>query len=531
MSCLHLLVFLVFSLSTAGLAPRRRNSVDRKIGVEDDCYEIVRKDGSGFLQNVRPSKQATDPTDKMALEALYHTTAGSLWKNSMGWMKGDPCQDMWYGIKCSEEGRVIEINLFNNGLSGQLPPEIGDLALLQSLRLYNNMITNVPQELFKLRQIQVLDLDFNGIHGNLPAEFISPQLTNLTISCNYFEGFLPSVWITPKLRYLNIYQNLFSGPIPEGLGSAQELVEVELSSNYFSSLLPNKLGSLKKLEKLRLSFNQYQFDQIPDDWSGMENLRHLEMEGVIGGYLPYWIGTSWNHLEVLDLSNGGHLTGFLNDGLCSLSILNTLRLTYNSLQGDIPKCICNLSPLKSLQLGSNKFTGQIPDCLNNLVNLEDLDMSFNELTGTLPLSVAELKKLTDIEFGYNEGLYGEIPSQYSKLAGQLKQLGLSGTHLTSFGDGLSELFKNLPTCYLYDIPFHCPLPSYVTEAHCFVKCSNCCAKYDTCERCVINDGCGWCNEGHALCMEGTATRVNYTLDCSDSNWIYGSRNKCPTKIL
>ena len=446
-------------------------------------------------------------------------------------MKGDPCQDMWYGIKCSEEGRVIEINLFNNSLSGQLPPEIGNLTSLQSLRLYNNIIRgDVPQELFNLRQIQVLDLDFNGLHGNLPAEFISPQLTNLTIACNYFEGFLPSIWTTPKLRYLNIYQNLFSGPIPDGLGSAKELVEVELSSNHFSSILPDKLGNLKKLEKIHLSDNQYRFNELPDDWSGMENLRHLEMEGVVGGDLPYWIGTSWKHLEVLDLSDG-QLMGYISDDLCGLSILNTLRLTYNSLEGDIPSCICNLSPLVSLQLGSNSFTGHIPDCLNNLVNLDNLDMSSNDFTGTLPLSIAELKRLTSVDFGYNEGIYGEIPSQYSKLAGQLQNLGLSRTHLTSFGDGLGELFEKLPTCYLYDVPFHCPLPSYLSDTHCFAQCSNCSAKYDTCGGCVTNDRCGWCTEGHAICLEGTATHVNYTWDCNDSSWIYGSRNKCPTKIL
>lgn len=69
----------------------------------------------------KPSVKATDPVDVKALEALYTATNGDKWTNNTGWMKGDPCQDLWYGIYCLYD-RVLQINLVLNQMTGYLPP-------------------------------------------------------------------------------------------------------------------------------------------------------------------------------------------------------------------------------------------------------------------------------------------------------------------------------------------------------------------------------------------------------------------------
>ena len=46
----------------------------------------------------------------------------------------------WKGTKTSS-GRVVELNLSNNRLSGTIPAQIGDLGSLQSLDLSNNRLT------------------------------------------------------------------------------------------------------------------------------------------------------------------------------------------------------------------------------------------------------------------------------------------------------------------------------------------------------------------------------------------------------
>ena len=68
-----------------------------------------------------------------ALVALYDRTAitGRPWTHSSGWLRtATPCS--WYGVTCAD-GHVTGLNLHSNNLGGALPPELGDLAGLQTL--------------------------------------------------------------------------------------------------------------------------------------------------------------------------------------------------------------------------------------------------------------------------------------------------------------------------------------------------------------------------------------------------------------
>lgn len=56
-------------------------------------------------------------TDKLALMRIYGTSNGPEWKESYGWGSDLPLGS-WFGVKTAFDGRVIELNLKNNGLSG-----------------------------------------------------------------------------------------------------------------------------------------------------------------------------------------------------------------------------------------------------------------------------------------------------------------------------------------------------------------------------------------------------------------------------
>lgn len=70
------------------------------------------------------------------------------------------------------------ISLQNNGLSGQIPPELGNLAVLEELRLSNNQLSgSIPPELGGLGNLDLLYLNHNiRLTGALPFE-----LTQLTM--------------------------------------------------------------------------------------------------------------------------------------------------------------------------------------------------------------------------------------------------------------------------------------------------------------------------------------------------------------
>ena len=80
------------------------------------------------------------PPDRQALEALYDATGGPSWTNSRNWKTEAPL-DQWYGVSTDVSGRVIELNLDNNGLSGTIPSELGKLTNLLTLYVSRNRLT------------------------------------------------------------------------------------------------------------------------------------------------------------------------------------------------------------------------------------------------------------------------------------------------------------------------------------------------------------------------------------------------------
>ena len=75
--------------------------------------------------------------DAAVLQILHEETTGSRWANSGGWLTG-PVLSRWYGVETDSIGRVSELDLVRNGLSGPLPRELGHLAELTRLKLSNN---------------------------------------------------------------------------------------------------------------------------------------------------------------------------------------------------------------------------------------------------------------------------------------------------------------------------------------------------------------------------------------------------------
>ena len=68
-------------------------------------------------------RMAASP-DRQVLEALYDATGGPGWTSSGNWNSEAPL-DQWYGVRTDTSGRVIELNLDNNGLSGVIPGRAG----------------------------------------------------------------------------------------------------------------------------------------------------------------------------------------------------------------------------------------------------------------------------------------------------------------------------------------------------------------------------------------------------------------------
>ena len=158
-------------------------------------------------------------TDREALVALYNATDGENWENSDNWLSGAPLGE-WEGVYTNDDGRVTALVLFDNALSGEIPPELGDLPNLEELHLGGNELTGeIPPELGNLPNLYQLSLNCQ-LSGEIP-----PELSNLA-----------------NLQYLVLGGNQLSGEIPPELGKLANLTGLVLRGNQLSGCVPSSLS-------------------------------------------------------------------------------------------------------------------------------------------------------------------------------------------------------------------------------------------------------------------------------------------------
>ena len=284
-------------------------------------------------------------TDRDALVALYGATDGDYWHDNTGWLSDDSLH-LWYGVR-TDSGAVTRLYLSSNRLRGGIPPELGDLAALESLELARNFLTGeIPPELGDLTATDWLDLSGNFLTGEIPLELGNlADTTYLDLSDNNLTGGIPSSFGEKAWFVLDLSDNHLSGEIPD-LNAIES--RLDLSGNRLTGTIPLLLGG-ESIDVVDLSDN------------------------LLSGEIPPLLGELSFHSD-----NG---TG--------------LNLSYNLLTGGIPPELGNLT-VERLYLAGNDLTGGIPPELGNLSSEDstgvlylELDVGGNPLLeGPVPLALA-----------------------------------------------------------------------------------------------------------------------------------------------
>ena len=188
--------------------------------------------------------------------ALYNATDGPNWADTTNWLSDAPLSE-WYGVRTDSMGRVTGLNLRENDLIGEIPPELGNLFNLTYLGLSGNrLIGEIPSEMGELSNLQVLGLNENDLSGPIPSEL--GNLSNLT--------------------YLGLFSNRLSGEIPSELGNLSKLTHLVLTSNQLSGEVPPELGRLSNLEELWLNHNRFS-GEIPLELANLSLLHIIRISG------------------------------------------------------------------------------------------------------------------------------------------------------------------------------------------------------------------------------------------------------------
>ena len=183
----------------------------------DEPSGVTGPDRTASIPTETPASGSVE-TDREALVALYNATDGENWNQSDNWLSDAPLGE-WKGV-LTDDRRVVVLYLGDNGLTGEIPPELGSLSNLTALYLDTNALSGeIPPELGSLSNLTALSLHGNDLSGAIPAELGS--LSNLA--------------------ELDLRNNALSGAIPAELGSLSNLTNLRLLSNDLSGCVPSSL--------------------------------------------------------------------------------------------------------------------------------------------------------------------------------------------------------------------------------------------------------------------------------------------------
>ncbi|TYH82232.1 hypothetical protein ES332_D02G044900v1 [Gossypium tomentosum] len=113
----------------------------------------------------------------------------------------------------SYEGDILAymtgIDLSCNNLTGDIPPELGNLSEIYSLNLSHNKLTGViPSSFAKLHQIESLDLSYNNLSGEIPNQLVElNSLEVFSVAYNNLSGSIPE----PKAQFGTFIENSYEG--------------------------------------------------------------------------------------------------------------------------------------------------------------------------------------------------------------------------------------------------------------------------------------------------------------------------------
>ena len=148
--------------------------------------------------------------------------------------------------------------------SGTLPASLGNLSNLEELSIPNSHwsetgITGpIPPELGELARLRIINLGMNGLSGRVP-----PELGRLA-----------------RLDSLDLGMNELSGPIPPELGNLVDLKQLRLQKNNLSGEIPGELARLKGLEVMYLSGNPGLRGELPSGFTGLRSLEAFAIHGT-----------------------------------------------------------------------------------------------------------------------------------------------------------------------------------------------------------------------------------------------------------
>ena len=228
-----------------------------------------------------------------------------------------------------------------------LSPAIKTFTNLGILKLQNNNLTDLPQEIWTLTKLKIVDLSDCKL-GQISWEIKNfRELRIIDLRNNKLSSIPQEIWSLAKLEIISLSDNNLSR-ISSEIKNLPELHTLELWGNELADL-PQEIGSLNKLQNLDVCLNQLR--QLPGSLWSLSSLQYLDL----------------SHNNLTEIS----------DEIKVLQELVELDVSYNKLK-ELPGGLWELLLMKDLKVDNNELQ-HLAATVGNLEKLQSLDISDNEI--------------------------------------------------------------------------------------------------------------------------------------------------------
>ena len=234
---------------------------------------------TGFVVWLDGIEQVSGPycneADRGVLEDLHETAGGPDWTNSGGWLE-TPALEEWYGVATNSLGRVVTLDLTENGLTGELMADLGSLGDLAALRIGDNALSGrLPLSLADLPPLD--ELNYAGTGLCAPAELrswldgiASHESSGVQCGPHPDREVLEALYAATRGTEWSHSENwLTDAPLGEWHGVDTDdvfggVVGLDLQANNLKGRIPVELANLTALRLLLLGSNEFS-GQIPPE--------------------------------------------------------------------------------------------------------------------------------------------------------------------------------------------------------------------------------------------------------------------------
>ncbi|EGC32264.1 hypothetical protein DICPUDRAFT_155787 [Dictyostelium purpureum] len=296
-------------------------------------------------------------------------------------------------VLCTNFSYIVKLNL-NDNLIKEIPADIYKLRALKILWVNNNRITSIPDEVGLLSELEDFQVDGNNIVRIGRVFFELKKITDLSLSKNHLKEIPTDISDFKTLKSLHLEQNQLTA-LPGCLSSMSQLRTLNVGQNQIEYIF-NDFSNIPSLTALTLFANR--LNNLPDNFGRLANLANLNLRS--------------NNLSTLP------------DSFHQLKSLTTLSLWDNQFEV-FPISLCGCSSLTELSFSNNGLV-TIPPEIKNLTKLRKLYLQYNQIE-TIPTEVRYLVNLNHLLLHHNR--LTQIPCEISVLSKTLDSINLSGNPL------------------------------------------------------------------------------------------------------